>query len=307
MIKTTRDRYLITGASGFIGQACLPFLLKGHCDIIAVHHTRERNALDISEDIHVQQLDLFDKNQRVALLEQYKPTHLLHLAWHVPPGEFWESYQNIPWLKVSVDLFQEFCQNGGKHFVGAGSLAEYDWNHMELDELRTPLQPKTLYGQCKKSTFEIIHRLQQYHESVRVAWARIGFFFGEMEPSNKLISQLIQNISHGDPLSLVDKNIIRCYSHVRYLGEALTQLLLSNDAEGAFNVSSPYPTKVEDLVEYLMNYIQGTSQITYGKFTPKTKEPLHLIPSTQRLIKATNLNPPNTLWEDLARMVDHYV
>ena len=303
------NRCLVTGASGFLGRACLPFLVQKNCEIIAVYHTADLNTLDTSLAINFQRLDLFNREERIALLKKFKPTHMLHLAWHVPPSEYWKSQQNIHWLKISTDLFQEFYENGGKRFVGGGSLAEYDYwtRHDELDEIKTPLRPNTLYGQCKKSTFEIINHLQTHNEKMSVAWARIGLFFGKDEPASKLISQLIRTINRGEPLNLVEEDTLRCYSHVRYLGEALSQLLFSNNAKGPFNISSPYPIKIGEIVEYLLGLMQGSSLVNYGGYVPKIHEPKRLIPSVQRLVKAINFSPPNTLWEDLALMVNHHV
>src|SRR3990167_6168907 len=301
-------RCLVTGASGFVGRACLPFLVQKKCEIIAVYHTADLNTLNLSLPINFQQLDLFNKEARIALLKKYKPTHMLHLAWHVSPRDYWKSQQNVHWLKISTDFFQEFCENGGKRFVGVGSIFEYDyWSHDELDEIKTPLRPNTLYGQCKKSTFEIINHLQLHYEQMSVTWARIGLFFGEDEPSSKLISQLIHKIHCGESLNLVEQDTLRCYSHVRYLGEALSQLLFSSHATGPFNISSPYPIKIGEIVAYLLKLMQGSSLVNYVGYVPKIREPKRLVPSVQRLAKKINFNPPNTLWEDLALMVNYHM
>lgn len=299
----SNNRYLVTGATGFLGQACLPFLLKNNSELIATYHVTQPDFFNPL--INFQQVDLSNKKQRVALLKKYRPTHLLHLAWHVPPGNFWSSPQNLDWLKISVQLFQDFCKYGGKRFVGAGTLAEYDWNYEELDEIKTPLQPQTFYGQCKKSTYELISLLSHDYDNISIAWGRIGFFFGEKEPTNKLISQLIKKIRRKETINLVHQDTVRCYSHVRYLGEALYRLLLADCAEGAFNVSSSYPNQLKDIIEYLMKLMKGASIIKYDNFNYKMSKSIRLIPSVKRLTKAIHFNPPNTLWEDLALMVEN--
>ena len=77
-------RILITGASGFIGQACLDDLKLSKFEIHAItrqHSNKEDNA------IHWHEFDLLDNfNSIGGLLSEIRPTHLLHLAWDTTPA-----------------------------------------------------------------------------------------------------------------------------------------------------------------------------------------------------------------------------
>ena len=101
-------KVLITGASGFIGRHCLPFLKRRGFEIYAISSKIQPDTAGIKW-IHLDLLKLLSFKE---LMEQVAPTHLLHLAWNCEPGKCWNSVDNLSWLKKSVDLLEAFIQQG---------------------------------------------------------------------------------------------------------------------------------------------------------------------------------------------------
>ena len=238
-------------------------------------------------------------------MNTHKPTDLIHLAWDVPPGEFWHSMKNIDWLYASISLFKEFCDGGGKKFIGAGSSTEYDWFSGVLDEQTTPLIPSTLYGECKKSLHAILQQIQQrnYEQTVLI-WARVGYFFGEQEPQQKLISKIINHLMIQTSLNLVSEIISRPYAHVKYLGEAFVHVLFNRGKNIDFNLSGSDQYTVKEIVEFIGRELQkSTNVISYGAYKSPIKEPDNLICNTDRLKKIIGYDMPTTFYEDLKEMI----
>ena len=80
------DRILITGASGFIGQACLDLLVRQDVEIHAL--TRQ---ISPHSDPRVcwHEFDLLNETAALdPLLATIAPTHLLHLAWDTTPATY---------------------------------------------------------------------------------------------------------------------------------------------------------------------------------------------------------------------------
>src|SRR6266404_7111693 len=141
-------KLLLTGASGFIGRHCLSALAPRDYEVHAVS-SKERAGDSTFPGVDWHQVNLLDRAQVSRLLEQLRPTHLLHCAWCAVPGGFWTAPENFGWLEASLHLLQTFAASGGQRVVGVGTCAEYDWRGGYCSEQDTPLNPITTYGICK--------------------------------------------------------------------------------------------------------------------------------------------------------------
>ena len=103
-------RVLITGASGFIGRPALDQLITGGHEV----HCLARNAGDVAGAIY-HHVDLLGDGKTLAgLICEIKPQSLLHLAWSVEPGAFWQDRNNLDWLAASFRLYRAFVAAGAR-------------------------------------------------------------------------------------------------------------------------------------------------------------------------------------------------
>lgn len=283
---------LITGATGFFGQTIFSALKDLKHQIIRT----ARNDGDI-------RTNLLDPIAQKSLLNKTNPDICIHLAWYVPPGEFWNSPMNMGWLDSSINLFREFCANGGKTFIGAGTIAEYDWSSGHINST-TPLAPPTLYGQCKKKLLDEIHSIRdKEYPNVKIIWPRIGYFFGEGEPPQKLMSRLVSSIQNKTPLTLLARNASRPYAHVKYLGQCYADMLdLKKDA--VFNLSAKNQPTFESIVNAVSQTLGiSPDNITYGRQEDIRNEPLSLKIDTAVLKNCLGYNIADSFFDDLVTFV----
>lgn len=111
---------LVTGASGFIGRAVVPLLAARGDTIHAVSRSAPRPPGD---GVRWHQADLLVDDVG-ALLDDIRPSHLLHLAWYTVNGKFCTAEENRLWVDASLRLLRAFAVNGGRRAVVAGSCAE---------------------------------------------------------------------------------------------------------------------------------------------------------------------------------------
>ena len=294
-------KILLTGSSGFIAGHTIPFLLQAGYAVHAVSRKIPKK-FPKTKKLFWHNCDLFKTPERKKLINKIKPDSLLHFAWDTRPGKFWESIENLHWVRTSLDLATEFVECGGKRAVMAGSCAEYDWSFSRYSEQKTPLQPKSFYGICKKSLYKL---LDPYFAKMGVsfAWGRIFFLFGPDEHPDRLVSSAIQ--------SLLKKKLFDCSSgrqkydflYVKDVAGAFVKLLQS-DVQGPVNIASGRPILLKDLINTIGEKLTGNRLIRFGKLTPPKTYPKVLFADTDRLTKEVGWSEQYTLSEGLDETID---
>ena len=295
-------KILVTGATGFIGESVIDALKNSDEDFkVFCLSLDKKKSLNDSRFIFFE-CDLLDIQSQEVLIKNIAPTHCIHLAWHVPPQEFWHSMKNIDWLYASAHLFKMFCRYGGKVFLGAGSIAEYDLSESELDEEKTQLLPSTLYGESKKALRSLLQHIQNQHSSETVLlWARIGYFFGEQQPRAKLLTRLFESINAQTPLLVSSKETSRPYAHVSYLGIALVKALFQVHFDMTFNISASNSYSIGEIVEKISSSLEKESScIEYGAYQSPIAEPLNIKISTKKIEDVIDWKIPNTFINDIS-------
>jgi nucleoside-diphosphate-sugar epimerase len=293
---------MITGASGFFGRNLISELANSTLDFCALCTINQQSFSITDERFRFEKCDLFDVKRTRDLIETFKPTHLIHLAWYVVPGDFWNSNENFKWLQVSLDLFKLFCENGGNVFIGAGTLSEYDWAGGVLNEAKTPVNPSSVYGKCKASLHKTIRQMKSdCGYKTAIIWPRIGYFFGEYEPKEKLISKIIYYVKNGLTLDLATRKFARPYAHVKYLSKAFVKMIQCCNADMIFNMSSSFLHDLETIINFIKNCLHiDQANVNYGAFDVQP-EVLHV---TNDVLKdKIGMEIPDTIFEDIRSVI----
>lgn len=266
---------LVTGASGFIGRHCLRALAdRGY----RVHAVSRRREMDASVVWH--HLDLLDSGARRKLIDAVEPTHLLHLAWYLVPGQYAESPINIDWLAASLDLIRRFQETGGRRVVVTGTCFEYEWSNSRLDET-TPLLPRTLYGHAKRLLFEALSTWME-RGGPEFAWARVFFLFGPGEDRRRLAADVAANLLLGREVSTTKGRQRRDYMFVEDAGLVLAALV-DSDVTGAINVATGNALPVGNLVTEIADAIGRLDLVRFGARPTPPNDPECLEADISRL------------------------
>ncbi len=239
-------RVLVTGATGFIGRHCLaPLAARGY----DVHAVTSHQPVGVDPSVTWHRADLLESGQLAPLIEQVRPTHLLHLAWVVDPRTAYTSLDNYRWLQATIGLTTEFARRGGKRLVITGSCYEYDQSYGVCSEQRTPTQPNTTYGTCKNALREL---LTSYCQSLKIslAWPRLFFLYGPGEHPLRLVPSVANAVLRGEVAKCSHGKQLRDFLYVEDAGEGLAALL-SADVQGAINIGSGSAVALSEIVTKL--------------------------------------------------------
>ena len=265
-------RVLVTGARGFLGSHCLEELARRADEVHAVSSrpapsgSRPRAAV-------WHQADLLDSAAAVELIEDVRPSHLLHLAWFSGHREIYSSPENDRWVPASMTLVRAFHAAGGERALLSGSCAEYDWSDGVCSERSTPLRPATAYGAAKVALFRAYDELLE-RSGLSGAWGRIFFVYGPCEPEGRLLASVIRSLLAGEPAPCSHGEQRRDYLYVGDVADALVTLLAS-EATGAVNIGSGEAPPIKDLVLAAARRIGREELVRFGALpSPADEAPL---------------------------------
>ncbi len=277
-------RVLVTGGGGFIGRHAVALLRQRGFEVCAPSRA---------------EADLLAPGVAAALVARLRPTHLLHLAWNATPGRFWTAPDNLDWVAASLALHRAFAAAGGRRAVFAGTCAEYDWSHAELDEATTPCAPATLYGTAKDALRRLVLAAP---DGVSVAWGRVFFLYGPGEAPGRLVPDVVAALLAGQAARCGEGLVQRDIMHVADVAAALLALLES-PVTGPVNIASGCCVPLRCVVDEVARQVGRLDLLRYGARPSPPGEPARLAAATRRLRAEVGFAPRLGLAEGIAETI----
>lgn len=287
-------KVLVTGSTGFVGRHAIDLLLARGATVVA----SSRTPMTLAGCEHVA-ADLTVPGAAAALIDQVRPTHLLHLAWNAMPGQFWTAADNLDWCAASLALIRAFHAAGGKRAVLAGSCAEYDWTgDGRLDDRTSPINPATLYGVAKDALRRMVLRDAEQHDH-SVAWGRIFWLYGPGEGPGRLVSDVATALRDGREAAVSAGTQQRDFLHVADAAGAFVAALGSGH-RGVFNVCSGNSVAVSEVVRCFAEAMNRPEGVRYGARATRPDEPPILYGTVEMLHREVGFRPVFDLRNGLA-------
>lgn len=265
-------RFIITGASGFLGvDICKELLRQGH-QVNAVCRKESKGLGNIPQDKNLS-IVWADLNHLNDIPEQVdKADVFIHLAWQgtVSGGRFNPELQAEN-IQNAFTAMRVAKQIGCKLFVDAGSQAEYGTVTETITE-ETSCNPFSDYGKAKLQVWNEGKVLCQ-DLGLKYIHLRIFSVYGENDHSYTLVMSLIQKMLRNEPMDLspCTQNWNYIYSEdAAKLVAGLCNHAISdqNFVAEVYNIASDDTRLLKDFVERMKELTHSTSTLNYGAITP---------------------------------------
>jgi nucleoside-diphosphate-sugar epimerase len=294
------SRILLTGASGFIGRACVAPLQARGFEVFTISSLRR----PLPGGVVGLAGDLLDTAQLPGLLRQIAPTHLLHAAWNVAPGAYWTAPENHAWRAATAILLREFLEAGGLRAVGVGSCAEYRWaTDIYRDDDPANLAPVSLYGQAKLAACGDFAAAAE--QGASTAWARLFFPYGPGEAPARLLPSVLTALLRGLPVEVSAGTQLRDFMFVDDIGEALASLVAA-PLTGPVNVASGRGIALRDLIAEAIGQLGGGDLVRFGAIPIREGDPPSIVADTTRLNRELGFRKRFSLPEGIARCIGYW-
>ena len=283
-------KIIVSGASGFLGRQFVRDAISSGHDVFPL--LRRRPAVKPSGEKlgvrawYLEDLDFSASRFRHQFLESADAW--VDLAWQGVPGAARNNRFQFDNLGLVSRLSELALRMKVKHFIGAGSQAEYGPANERIDE-SAPLRPTSLYGAAKVASFRLLE--ERFNGSATAfSWARIFSIYGPEQSSDWLFPSIAKSIAAGLPVRLTKCEQTWDYLHVSDASLALLRIAEGRNGIGAVNVASSNEMLLRDMVSHLCMLMDPRIEPHFGAIAYRDDQVMTMMADTTKL-RSTGWRP----------------
>lgn len=263
----------MTGATGFLGNHVISYLLDNNYEVIASSLDSSKAAqMDWYSHVDYKQFDIGLVDNSINYVDFFgNPDLIIHLAWEgLPNYDSLHHFENV--LPKHYLFLKNLVLNGLIDVTVTGTCFEYGFVEGELFESMVT-NPSNAYG-LAKDTLQKFLKLLQVHFGFRLKWLRLFYLYGKGQNPGAIIPQLEAAIERGDKVfNMSPGDQERDYLPVESVAADICRVALSQHGDGIYNCSSGSPVRLEKFIrDYLeknrLHIELNLGYYQYSKFEP---------------------------------------
>lgn len=265
---------LVTGATGFIGNYVIDYLLKSDksISITATSKSLEKAKCFTwfdSLNYVPYDINLYSTNYRGLFVQQ---DMVIHLAWQGLPN-----YEDLFHFEDNLWAHYFFLKNainsGVKKIVVIGTCFEYGNYNGALNE-NLVTNPSNAYGLAKDTLRKFIVELKKQND-FSFNWIRLFYLYGQGQNEKSFFSQLKNSLEKGDDVfNMSGGEQLRDYLPVETVAEYIAKISLQRRYEGTVNCCSGTPVSIRSLAEKFVLESKNKIRLNFGFYPYPDYEPM---------------------------------
>jgi nucleoside-diphosphate-sugar epimerase len=291
------ERVLVTGALGFIGQHMAALLQARGFET----HITARGTLPETAGITAHGVDLLRQDEAQRLIKDIRPDIIIHTAWYVAHGRFWNAPENTDLLEATTALAAYAAEAGTRRFVGLGTCAEYATEAGDdaypWPETR-PIAPATPYGEAKATLARRLSEMAEARARFSFAWARLFHLFGPGENPARLVPSIMLALREGREAQCASGRPVRDFISTQNAAAAIAALATS-DITGPVNIGSGAPISIAAMARLIAEIAGRPYLLRLGALPDRPNEAPYMVAHTGRLRREVGFTAPVSLAAEL--------
>ena len=262
-------KFVITGASSFIGKALIKELANIGHDCIAVIRPGSIAKLGaINSSVKVLELDMFDYCNLGHLVKNVDC--LVNLSWLGTRGlDRMDTDMQRRSYEYTISAIKSLIDCGCKIIITSGSQAEYGPLKGYIKETDTPI-PNTEYGKYKLKLYEEALELCSINE-IKLIEPRFFSLYGPNDAENTMIMSIMRKMLRNEPCNLTQAIQKWDFLYIKDAINGLIDLVQKNVESGIYNFASGDIRMLKDYIEEMKSVLRSNSALNYGVLPyPKT-------------------------------------
>lgn len=268
-------KILVTGATGFIGNHVIEYLLSKKYSVIATSRNQDKaSQKKWFSKVNYISFDIENFPKNLNLFQYFgEPDVLIHLAWDGLPN-FLDTVHIDKNLFSHYEFIKNFVENGGKNILITGTCLEYGMQSGELSEDLIP-QPDCAYAVAKDSLRRFVTELQKKHKSFTFQWVRLFYMYGEGQYDKAILPQLENAVKKGEKsFNMSGGEQLRDYLPIEKVAENISKIALQNKIQGIINCCSGSPISIRKFIEDFILENAYKISLNLGFYSYPTYEPM---------------------------------
>lgn len=285
-------KYIITGASGFIGVEISKTLLAQQDTVYAVCRKGSKNLKDVPKHENLKMV-WADLDHLEDIKDQVDNADVfIHLAWQGTVGGGRNNTEIQETNKANAYTAMRVSKAiGCKVFVDSGSQAEYGTCSDFITE-DSPCKPFSDYGKAKLEVWQK-GRILCDELGLKYVHLRIFSMYGENDHPYTLVMSIIDKMLRNEPsidLSSCTQmwNYVYCPDASRMIVGLCENALSNHDFKAeTYNIASDDTRELKEFVERIKQLTGSSSICNYGAIVPANLVTLN--PSIDKTLAAINV------------------
>jgi len=272
---TIHNKWIITGAAGFIGTHLAELLLSQGHQVIGLDNFSTGSSMNVArltkkfgEKWQCLHVDICDAPTINTLFGHYRPDYVAHLAAQVSVPLSISQPQETQAINMDgfFNVIQAAKNHGVKRFIYASSSAVYgEQKSLPIKEIAT-LQPLSLYGLSKKINEEYAGLFAT--ENFICIGLRLFNIFGSYQradnPYSAVISKWLAQLKTANAITIYgDGSATRDYCYISNVTAAVQQLATVSlpHHHTIYNIGSGRVINLQELSRLLLNLTGRTMDL----------------------------------------------